>query len=772
MKRDIIYGGIGIVIGSVLGFYLDISESLAFVALIAFVFIYFSSSKSVSFLFLALSLGCFLMQFTENSQVLNSLENANVKAVIDKEIKSSDEFSSYMVNVFEVDERKIKENALLYIYEDKDYKVGDIIKAKVKIESLMDAGNPGVFNYKNYMRSNRVYSKLYSRRIELIGKDKNMLRKVKTRFLAYTEAEFSRGLKDDNKNFIFEVFTGINSLDRELKEDFSDLGLSHLLAISGLHISIILLFLSFIFHFFNLHRNIIDIISLLILLIYIYIIDFPSSALRAFLMTTLLIFSRILKKAYDPKKALATSIFIILLINPYRVLDKGLILSVFASLALIYKDKLIKIKSKSYFINSLKLTFSINIFLLPFFINEFNTFNLMSFFANLIIIPLFTIAIISGLLKLILGLFLPKLALFLGVFLNQCLEIIRYISSYLLKVNVFSFDFVSLGFLFYILYYSFLLIYIKRYEIKVISYNFKANILRIVAINVICYMSFNLFMDPLEIDFIDVDQGDSILITSFNQGIMIDTGGDFLGEEIYKHNIRDYLIKKIKKPIPVIITHHDLDHCGNLNFMKDDGLVADVYTSEYYKANGEYGLIKGDYFYIGNGKLNVLYDGKGAKSSNDSSLIMKLNHHNHSVLFTGDAESYAESFVLGENIKSDILKVGHHGSKSSTSDEFLDEVNLKVAIISVGRNNKYNHPNSEIIKKLQDKSINIYRTDEDGRIKVVINRFFYYISSYLPKKISMIDFIILSSLFTVVFVIYYDFLKTLYTINKDKMLPK
>src|SRR5699024_3852321 len=126
-------------------------------------------------------------------------------------------------------------------------------------------------------------------------------------------------------------------------------------------------------------------------LIYIYIIDFPSSALRAFLMTTLLIFSRILKKAYDPKKALATSIFIILLINPYRVLDKGLILSVFASLALTYKDKLIKIKSKSYFINSLKLTFSINIFLLPFFINEFNTFNLMSFFANLIIIPLFTI---------------------------------------------------------------------------------------------------------------------------------------------------------------------------------------------------------------------------------------------------------------------------------------------------------------------------------------------------------------------------------------------
>lgn len=770
MKREIIYGGIGIVIGSILGFYLDISQSFAFIALIVFILIYLLSSKSISFLFVAIGLGCFLLQVNENSQILHLFKNVSVKATIDKKIKSSDKYSSYRVNVFEINGREIKENALLYIYEDKEYKAGDIIKARVKVKKLMDSGNPGVFNYKNYMKKYRVHSKLDAIKIELIGKDESMLRKVKNRFLNYTEAEFSRGLNEDNKNFIYEVFTGVSSLEKEAKEEFSDLGLSHLLAISGLHISIIILFLSFILGFFNLHKNIIDGITLIFLLIYIYIIDYPSSALRAFIMTTLLMFSRIFKKAYDPKKSLATAVFIILLLNPYRVLDMSLILSVFASLALIYKDKLIKIKSESYFINALKLTLSINIFLLPFFINEFNTFNFMSFLANLLIIPIFTIAIISGLFKLILGLFLPNASLLLGLFLNQCLEIIRLISRCLLKVNILSFDFVSFGFFLYIFYYSLMFLYIKRYEVQSLAYNFKVNILRIVAINIICYMLFNLIMDPLEIDFIDVGQGDSILITSFNQGLMIDTGGSFLGEEIYKYNIRDYLIKKIKKPLEVIITHHDLDHCGNLDFMRDDGLVTDVYASEHYKNNDEYGLIKGDSFNIGNGDLKVIYDGEGAKSSNDSSLIMKLNHHGHSVLFTGDAESYAENIVLNEDIRSDILKVGHHGSKTSTSNKFLNKVNPKLAIISVGKNNKFDHPNSEVIKKLQEKSIDIYRTDENGRIKVVINRFCYYVTSYLPKEISMLDFIILSSLFIIMCIIYYDFIKTIYTINQGEFL--
>lgn len=762
MKKEIIYGGIGIVIGSLLGFYLEISQSLSFIALIIFILIYLKSSKAIAFALLALGLSCFIMQVNEESQSLNLYERANIEASIEEVLKNTEDYSSYRLKVTSLDGEKIKENALIYIYEPKEYKVGQIIRARAKVNPLLDAGNPEVFNYKTYMRRHKIYTKLETASADVIGEDSSFTRRIKNNFTSYIDTELARGLSEENKGLMLEVFTGISSVEKEDKKDFSELGISHLLAISGLHIGIITFFLAFIFNLLGLHKTIVDLLCLILLLVYIYLIDFPASAVRAFIMTCFLTFSRIFKKAYDPKKALGASVFLMVLINPYRIFDMGLILSVFATLALIYKDKLVNIKADSYISKTFKLSLSINIFLLPFFINNFNSFNFLSFLANLLIIPLFTIAVVSGLVKLILGIFLPSISLYLGYFVNQSMEIIRYISAILLEVKLFSFDFASLGLGLYIIYYFILYIYINRYDFSDLSYSFKINIFKIISINMISYLLFSLVMDPVEVEFLDVGQADSILIRGQNDRIMIDTGGSFLGEGPYKYKLRDYLLTLIKDPIPVIITHHDLDHSGNLAYMKDDGLVGKVYTSKYHKNPDEFGLEEGDSFKVGSGELLVLYDGRDAVSSNDSSLIMKLNYHGSSVLFTGDAEEFAENKILNKDIESDILKLGHHGSKSSSSEEFLDRVGPRAAIISVGKNNRYNHPSPEVIHRLRERNIEVLRTDESGRIKLVINRFTYYLTSYLPRTISILDFIILSSLFILVSIIYYEFLKSLY----------
>ena len=231
----------------------------------------------------------------------------------------------------------------------------------------------------------------------------------------------------------------------------------------------------------------------------------------------------------------------------------------------------------------------------------------------------------------------------------------------------------------------------------------------------------------LSVHFIDVGQGDCIYINQGEYNMLIDAGNNEDGEKLVSYlkslnvNGFDY----------VIGTHPHEDHIGGMddiinNFEIDNYYMPDkLSTTKTFEdvldaldAKGlSYNVPKiDDEFKLGDATFKVIYSGDDTNDINDSSIVLKMTCGDNSFLFMADATSNVEEIILNKDIKSDVLKVAHHGSSYSSTTEFLDKVDPKYAIISVGTNNSYNHPASITLQKLSNRDIKVYRTDLDGTI--------------------------------------------------------
>lgn len=234
----------------------------------------------------------------------------------------------------------------------------------------------------------------------------------------------------------------------------------------------------------------------------------------------------------------------------------------------------------------------------------------------------------------------------------------------------------------------------------------------------------------LEIYYFDVGQADSILIKEKNTNILIDAGNNEDGENLVNYLKNDLNIDKLNM---IIGTHPHEDHIGGLDNIIDSFDIDTILmpnatsTSKTFESvlnsieNKNYKITVpkiDEEFNYDNIKLKVLYTGTNEKDLNNSSIVLKLTYFNNKFLFTGDATSKVEKKLLNKDIESDVLKIGHHGSEYSTSNDFLDKVNPKYAIIEVGKNNTYKHPKQTTLDKLNAKNIKVYRTDLDGTIKL------------------------------------------------------
>ena len=232
----------------------------------------------------------------------------------------------------------------------------------------------------------------------------------------------------------------------------------------------------------------------------------------------------------------------------------------------------------------------------------------------------------------------------------------------------------------------------------------------------------------LEVYFLDVGQADSILIKLEDEYMLIDAGNNEDGVKLVNY-FNELGIKEFKY---VFGTHPHEDHIGGMddiitNFKIDNYYMPDKITTTktfedvldaLINNNLQYAILeKGDEFNLSSANFKVIYAGDETNDINDSSIVLKLTYGNNSFLLTGDATSNVEKTLLNDNIKSDVLKVAHHGSNYSSTEEFLDVVSPKYAVISVGKNNSYNHPSNSTLKKLNDRNIKLYRTDLDGTIK-------------------------------------------------------
>ncbi len=250
--------------------------------------------------------------------------------------------------------------------------------------------------------------------------------------------------------------------------------------------------------------------------------------------------------------------------------------------------------------------------------------------------------------------------------------------------------------------------------------------------------TFDLTNPKLEVVFFDVGQGDAIFIeTPQGHQILIDGGPN------------KKILEKLSEEMPfwdnsldlVILTHPEKDHVGGLNYVLRrykvenilwTGVLRDTKTFEYWQENlanekaNEIIAEEGQRIKAGEVQISIFYPlenlaKKEYKNSNDTSIIARLIFEKNSFLFAGDATKKTEKELLAQefNLNSDVLKVGHHGSKTSSSGEFLENVSPKIAVISCGRNNPYGHPHEQVLRNLENLAIKVLRTDQHGDIKII-----------------------------------------------------
>ena len=580
--------------------------------------------------------------------------------------------------------------------------IGDIISFDCLLELPSNNTIFNLFNYKKYLLSNRIYYVTTIKNLKIEKHNNFIIYKVKN--YIYSRVD---NLKSSSylKAFILGDKTTLNT---DIKEIYSLNGTSHLLAISGMYISLLALILSKVFKF---KGN--NILISLFLIFYLFLINFTPSAIRA-------VSSFIFSKYIDSKKLIFIILIIMLLYNPFYINNTGFIFSFVISIYLIYfKDKI----NGNYIVKTLKISLISFLVSIPILINTYNSINLISPFINVLVVPFVSMIIFP---LSIITLLIPFFDNILYVFIIILENISIFLNKFSINISLCSIN-IILIFLYYII-------------ITLTIYKPKMSILLLFMILI---HTNRFFLNDSFITMLDVKQGDSIFLKLENKSILIDTGGYYNSNIIDNRTIPYLKSIGISKLNYLILTHGDYDHMGEsinlINNFKVDKVIFNC--GEYNDLEKElikvlekknikyYSCIKE--LNIDNNKLYFLQT-KEYDNENDNSNAIYTELNGYKFMFMGDAGVDKEKDILDKyNISDiDVLKVGHHGSSTSSSKYFIDTIKPKYGLISVGKNNKYNHPNKEVLNTLGNSKI--YRTDKDGSIEIKLKRNRYKIRTCMP----------------------------------------
>jgi competence protein ComEC len=593
--------------------------------------------------------------------------------------------------------------------------LGDTLKIKGTLEIPKNNTVPFLFNYKKYLYNQKVYYILNIDEYKKIHSAKNILYKLQNEI-------YKRTNKIKNNEYIYAYILGrTDKIKEKTINSYRTNGISHLFALSGLHVSIFSLILMKILKKLKIKDIIIYIIIFKLLIIFAFITGFSPSILRASILFFLLGINKVYKLNIKTLDILYLTFAILVLINPFIIYNLSFILSFSTTFFIILTNEIIN--DKNYILGLFKvstLSFISNIGLSIYY---FNYINPLSIIINLIFVPLITFIIFP---LTILTFIIP----YLSPVLQTLTNIMEALSILLAKIPLVIY-FPEISILSLITYYIILISLIK-------SKNKKLIILLILILTT--WKIKPLLNKDTIIYFIDVGQGDSILIITPHKKntILIDTGGKInYKTEKWKKTNKEYNLTKdtlipfmrkigITKIDYLILTHGDYDHAGESIRLNKNIKIKNTYINKGSENTLEKKIKNKKIIPFKNLKLNNLdiysLNDKIYNNENDNSIVLLIKINKTKILLMGDASKKTEEDILNTyNInKIDILKVGHHGSKTSTSENLLKRINPKINIISSGQNNKFGHPHKETLEKLK-KYGKTFNTAENGTIQININ---------------------------------------------------
>lgn len=631
-----------------------------------------------------------------------------------------------------------------------ELRAGAVCIVNGTLERPDHAGNPGTFDYRDYLQHQKIFWILEAKKIKNCKEFESpvmFIQKIRQNGINYLQTQFPAETAALAAALIFGERDYINP---QLNEAYQRLGVVHLLAISGLHVGMLTGMLYYIGLRFNVTHEKMSTSLIIFLPIYAILTGLSPSVIRACLMMELLL---VMTKVNGQQKAtpidtISFAAIIYLLFKPYVIYDIGFQLSFLVTFSLILATPLLKQHSLKQ-INLLLVTSLISqLASMPILLYHFYEFSLVSFLLNIVFVPLFSIIVLPGILLLfILHLFMGNILFPFLLFFDFYLSILNLLTK---KISLFPFSTLTLG--------RPSVIVMMLYLIGIPYFFYKWGEIRgrkcfwlllLIPIGILFLQFGSQRFQPYgEVTMIDVGQGDSILITlPYNRGTyLIDTGGSISFEraewterrdpfEVGKDIVVPYLKSKgITKLDKLILTHGDMDHAGGaislLSSLKVNEVVlpkltelssiekniihlaAEKQIPIHYGVRGS--LWKGDSI-----DFRILSPAAGTDlERNDASIVLYAKLGGLHWLFAGDIEEKGEQELIAayRGLRVDVLKVAHHGSKTSTTEKFLQMYEPRLALISVGKNNRFGHPHREVTERLAALHVKVYRTDLNGAI--------------------------------------------------------
>lgn len=619
---------------------------------------------------------------------------------------------------------------------------GDLIEIKGEYSAPEVARNYKGFDYSQYLKTLNIYGTIKVEESKIINKNQLSpilisINNIKEKMIDNA----NRNMPKRTANLLLGILIGErDNIQEDIIESFRTANLSHILAVSGAHTSYIILGITYLISKSKTPKRIGYIITIINLLIFIIITGASYSVVRACIMAIVVIGAKICYRKENFFTSICISLIIILIQNPFAINDIGLKLSFMGTAGIVIFNKsitnfFIKLKIKQKIAEILSVTFSAQLMIMPITILNFNTISLTFFISNILASPLLGIIIIFGFISIFISSILNPISKILFLILHIFLELLILVSKVTEKIPGSSILVKTPNILFAIVYYILILFFnyffvikqnpTRRFHkkiIKIITIKNIKNAFKVIAVVFLIMLLLTrivrIINPTLKIYFIDVGQGDSTLIvTPKNKKILID-GGEGKTNVLFQY----LLDRRINKIDYIIISHFDSDHCNGLIEIIEKMRVENIVMSKQSKESEEYKkileIIKQKNIKVSSVKAEdkiiieknlytkILNPAEKFEFQdlNNNAIVAKLVYKNFSMLFTGDIEKAEENLAkkYKNELKSTILKVAHHGSKTSTSEEFLKYVEPQIALIGVGENNKFGHPNQITIEKLKN----------------------------------------------------------------------